>query len=176
MKHLLNHNANVYAIDNIGYSPLHWAIQNHHDSCVTVLLEAGFDLSASNNLLLHFAVTNGNASIVSKLIQHGAKVNAPNDYGRCRFASDPTNVFRDTNATFSDHRLTQIASSRTLDANSGSKLGRIVRWFINFPAEILALGHYRDSSNKSKKTELYNTVRNSVTEDIEDYPGVKGLN
>ena len=53
--------------------------------------------------------------------------NAPNDYGRCRFASDPTNVFRDTNTTFSDHRLTQIASSRTIEASSGSKLGEIMK-------------------------------------------------
>ena len=54
--------------------------------------------------------------------------NAPNDYGRCRFASDPTNTFRDTNTTFSDHRLTQIASSRTLDSTTGSKLECIVKF------------------------------------------------
>ena len=78
MKLLLSYNANVHFSAN-GFTPLHYAIQNQDDLCVTLLLEAGFNVNASttlNHFYLHFAVIHGNASIVSKLIQHGAKVNA----------------------------------------------------------------------------------------------------
>ena len=85
MKHLLNFNANNEALDVDGFNPLHFAIKNGHNSCLTLLLDGGSDVNVTmlgDVSPLHFAVEKENVSAVSQLIQYGAKVNSQDCNGQ----------------------------------------------------------------------------------------------
>ena len=84
IKHLLSYRANINTIDITGLTPLHYAINNGHISCVILLLEAGCVVNSRNGDVspLHFATVNKNDEIVSKLIEYGAKFNAQDSDGK----------------------------------------------------------------------------------------------
>ena len=87
IKHILNYHDNINPIDLIGLTPLHYAIKNEHNSCVTLLLEAGCEVNPTNKNIfssspLQFATLNRNAEIVSQLIENGAKVNVQDRSGK----------------------------------------------------------------------------------------------
>ncbi|PMB63503.1 Fibronectin type 3 and ankyrin repeat domains protein 1 [Beauveria bassiana] len=79
--------AGIVAVDTrnaVGRTPLFYAVINGHRELVQVLLRAGADQSASDNMLrdaLSFAAQFGHADIVGDLVAHGAGVNARNATG-----------------------------------------------------------------------------------------------
>ena len=51
---LLQTGGNSFSIDRYGYTPLHWACYNGHDSCVELIVEA--IIENNKNLILNFIV------------------------------------------------------------------------------------------------------------------------
>jgi ankyrin repeat protein len=71
--------AEVDALDENGFSPLHHAILEKADSAVAVLMAAGADINratSAGSTPLHLAVTTDNASLVETLLAAGADFNA----------------------------------------------------------------------------------------------------
>merc|ERR1712098_241884 len=83
MKVILSLGADVDAVDNYGFSPLHHAVQNELISKVVVLLKAGANVNAQDfnrNTPLMFTGLNGNIGILKILLQFGADKHMKNKF------------------------------------------------------------------------------------------------
>jgi len=83
---LIANGANIEARSDFGDTPLFFAIASDDNdlSVVTLLLEAGASISATDNQRgtpLHSAAFHGDPDIVTLLIEHGADVNAKSEDG-----------------------------------------------------------------------------------------------
>lgn len=84
---LLAHGAdvNARATNDLGSSPLLWAIMGQDVAAVTLLLDHGADINettTAGSTSLHKAAVVGNAMMVQLLLARGAKVNARNSGGQ----------------------------------------------------------------------------------------------
>ena len=85
---LLQHGANVNALENDRFTALHIAAQHGKVEVVRVLLEYGADVTAVGNhhlTALHLAARHGKVEVVRVLLDHGADVGAESDDGRTAF-------------------------------------------------------------------------------------------
>ena len=76
---LLDHKANLQAMDANGYSPLHLAAQKGFKTVVELLIAHGAEVNAktrSGSTPLHEAAANGYKSVAELLLAHGANPNA----------------------------------------------------------------------------------------------------
>ena len=81
---LLDHGAEVTAIDNDGWTILHAAAHNGHDSLVKLLLDHGADVNTAHKLgrtALSIAADRRHESVVKLLLDHGADVNTADIIG-----------------------------------------------------------------------------------------------
>jgi uncharacterized protein len=88
---LLAHGAdvNARATNDLGSSPLLWAITGQDVAAITVLLEHGADINettTAGSTPLHKAAVVGNAALVRLLLACGAEVNARNSGGQTALA------------------------------------------------------------------------------------------
>lgn len=79
---LLNHGAEIDALEQDGETPLHFAANQGHVDAVQVLLNQGAriltddqDEDCASGTALHKAAYNGNTAIISLLLDHGANLN-----------------------------------------------------------------------------------------------------
>lgn len=94
---LLEHGANIEAVDAWNRTPLHWAVEKRHLAVTRLLLEWGADHNARDNiprLPLELAVRNNDATIYDILFEWGARISGgprrhnpfpfsyPPDYGK----------------------------------------------------------------------------------------------
>jgi ankyrin repeat protein len=75
---IINSGANVNAINDIGFTPLHIAVVYDRPEIVKLLLKNGANIDAvtknKENTSLHLAITMNNSNMVRILIQKGADV------------------------------------------------------------------------------------------------------
>ena len=74
----------VFATDEDGWTPLHWAARNGNRDISTYLIVNGAEVKATNEIgwtPLHVAASNGHAEIVQALITAGAEVTATTNGG-----------------------------------------------------------------------------------------------
>ena len=75
---LLSHGACINAIDSLGRTALHWAVQRGHEAVVKVFLDAGgadLNLPDRNDwCVLHVAVERGFEGTLRMLLRHGANL------------------------------------------------------------------------------------------------------
>lgn len=84
LKRQLAQGAKVNALDENGFSPLHYAILSMSDPAVDLLLAAGADINRATrdgNTPLHLAVGQNNVLLTEKLLEAGAKLNVLNKKG-----------------------------------------------------------------------------------------------
>ncbi|WP_341821498.1 ankyrin repeat domain-containing protein [Wolbachia endosymbiont (group A) of Myopa testacea] len=100
VRRLISEGVDVNAKDNIGWTPLRWAVKNNHSTTAEVLLDNGADLITFDSVQeryvwrkyqeietehcknsLHLAARLGNLEAVEDLLGKGADVNAQNDIG-----------------------------------------------------------------------------------------------
>lgn len=77
-KYLLDHKANVNALNLFEYSPLHYAIYYKHDSIIKLLIDNGADIFAISGLgdsPSSIAIENGSTSTIKLLLDKGLSVN-----------------------------------------------------------------------------------------------------
>lgn len=84
---LLAHGAdvNARATNDLGSSPLLWAITGQDVEAITLLLDHGADINettTAGSTPLHKAAVTGNAALVRLLLARGANVNARNSGGQ----------------------------------------------------------------------------------------------
>jgi uncharacterized protein len=84
---LLAHGADVHAraANDLGTTPLLWAVMGQDVATVTLLLDHGADVNettAAGSTPLHKAAVLGNVALVRLLLARGAKVNARNSGGQ----------------------------------------------------------------------------------------------
>jgi ankyrin repeat protein len=78
----------INARDGTGWTPLHWATEDHNfqdGSVLRLLLEHGADINARCQIgrtPLHVATYNGALGVVRVLLEHGADVEAKNNDGQ----------------------------------------------------------------------------------------------
>lgn len=73
------------AIDEVGWTPLHWASRYGYVGFVEKLLKAAAPVHAINKAgwtPLHFAAYGGHVSTVRTLLANGADINATNEWGQ----------------------------------------------------------------------------------------------
>ena len=82
---LIEHGANVNAVNHGGYRPLHSASRRGCTALVKLLLEHGADVSANAGHYrltpLHLAVDDGHEAVVKILLSHGGNSHAPDWMG-----------------------------------------------------------------------------------------------
>lgn len=88
---LLAHGADVHAraTNDLGTTPLMWAIMGQDAAAVTLLIEHGADINettTAGSTPLHKAAMAGNAALVRLLLAGGAQVNARNSGGQTPLA------------------------------------------------------------------------------------------
>lgn len=91
---LLRHRADVDAVDEDFFTPLHSAAQRGNPDVINVLVDSGADLEAGTSAIelggtdfesltpLHVAAFWGNLDIMTALLRRGADFNAKDDFGR----------------------------------------------------------------------------------------------
>lgn len=82
--YLIARGADTKIMDNLGYTPLHWAAHCGHESAVCALLSGGASIEAANRnkyTPLHVAVQQGKANVVYTLLRHDANTKAFNRFG-----------------------------------------------------------------------------------------------
>jgi ankyrin repeat protein len=85
---LLQHNADVNAIGDMKYTPLHWASYKQHANIVQILLEHGADINAlsEHGTSLFLASRDGHLVVARLLLAHGADVHIRHpSYGKTPF-------------------------------------------------------------------------------------------
>ncbi|XP_020184311.1 uncharacterized protein [Aegilops tauschii subsp. strangulata] len=77
VNYLLNKGTNPNNEDNIGFTPIHYAVKEENDGLVRLLLSKGAsaDISSREGTPLHMAVSLGNLDILKTLLQHNADPN-----------------------------------------------------------------------------------------------------
>ncbi|RYP77756.1 hypothetical protein DL769_003322 [Monosporascus sp. CRB-8-3] len=81
---LLGTGPRINTKDKYGWTPLHWASQNGHDTVVKQLLESGADASVKDNggmTPLYLASGNGHDTVVKQLLEGGADASVKDDDG-----------------------------------------------------------------------------------------------
>jgi ankyrin repeat protein len=81
---LLNAGADVHAVDNEGYTPLHWAAKIDSLDIVKMLLDAGADVDVQDNngtTPLHKAAVKNSSRVVKMLLKAGADSNLVDNDG-----------------------------------------------------------------------------------------------
>ncbi|HEU4694712.1 MAG TPA: ankyrin repeat domain-containing protein [Vicinamibacterales bacterium] len=76
---LLKQRANVHAVENDGFTALHWAAQRDNRQLVNLLLDAGADPRADSRYRvtpLYLAALNGSASVIARLLDSGVDPNS----------------------------------------------------------------------------------------------------
>ena len=84
VKQQLEAGADVNAKNNLGDTPLMWAVRYGHTETVTFLLEKGADVNANNNYgwtALMWAARYGHIETIKILLEKGADVNKENRHG-----------------------------------------------------------------------------------------------
>jgi ankyrin repeat protein len=85
-------NGAVHAVDNTGWTPLHWASSHGNESAMRVMVELGAEIDRQDNdgstALINVYPSYGNSSCVELLLALGADVNLVANNGRtaCHFA------------------------------------------------------------------------------------------
>ena len=85
IKKLIVAGADLNVTDELGRTPMHYAISGGHDACVKQLIEAGADVNAVNaydHTPLHFAAWNGRDTLCKMLVAAGANPNVGNFDGQ----------------------------------------------------------------------------------------------
>ena len=85
VKYLLEHGSTVSARDRMGFSALHFAVQNANMDLIKTLLDAGADINQKNGfgnapLMVANPVTHPE-ELYKLLLSYGADPNLKNDYG-----------------------------------------------------------------------------------------------
>ena len=78
---LIEHGANVAAIDTDQQTPLHLAAKSGHSAIIRILIKHGANTNANDcnqQTPLHLAADSGNTAVISTLVEHGADT-AAND-------------------------------------------------------------------------------------------------
>lgn len=81
---LLDHGANIRAVDDGGRTALHYAAQNRRMDVLQLVLDHGFDIECSDNggwTALHIAVLDKNRDACELLLEKGADVNRKENEG-----------------------------------------------------------------------------------------------
>ena len=81
---LLDHNADVNAQDEDGYTPLHWCASTGNENLCRLLLEHNADVNIQDNLgytPLHWITRNGDENICRLLLEHNADANIQDNNG-----------------------------------------------------------------------------------------------
>ncbi|MCE3237040.1 MAG: ankyrin-like [Gammaproteobacteria bacterium] len=76
---LIKDGADINAIDSMGNTPLHWAIQKNDVECINLLVQAGANINiaaTSGDTPLHLSAAQGRSNIASLLIKAGADINS----------------------------------------------------------------------------------------------------
>lgn len=85
IKLLLDHGADITAVDGTGATVLHWAVQNPKVEVLQYLLDLGCDIESTDNYgwsALHQAVSLSEFAACELLLKNGANVNKCDDIGR----------------------------------------------------------------------------------------------
>ena len=137
---LLEHDADVKAVDDEGYTPLHWAAQTSKAEVVEALVEAGADVEAQSGKItfynlrdggdfekltpLHVAAMRCNLGGMSALLHQGADINAVDEDLRtplhllCELSAPLTTTFSGMTADTAD-LLLRWGADQTLTDNDG---------------------------------------------------------
>ncbi|KAK8719995.1 hypothetical protein OTU49_013641, partial [Cherax quadricarinatus] len=85
VKTLLDHHADVSAVDNNGQTPLHYAAELQNARVTKMLLARHADVQATDNeglTPLHYAAWFGKKDVVTVLLEHGADLTARDNLGQ----------------------------------------------------------------------------------------------
>jgi ankyrin repeat protein len=88
LKFMLKENADIQITDQVGATPLHWAVRGNQVQCMRILIENGCMLDAKTQkgeTALHWAATEGEAGLVGcvdVLINAGCDWSLENSYPR----------------------------------------------------------------------------------------------
>jgi ankyrin repeat protein len=100
--------ANVHAVDNESYSALSWAVEDHDDKMVELLVDAGVDLNTvgprGGSTAMHVAAKRCNHRLLGKLIAAGRNVNAA-----CNLRKTPLHMFQDADNARGDDAVRSMA-------------------------------------------------------------------
>lgn len=84
LKLLLDHQADVHALDHFGCSALHWAARTNSPDCIDLLVQRGLSVhqrDGQGRTPLHDAARFGAVDAIHRLIAHGADPNAADQLG-----------------------------------------------------------------------------------------------
>ncbi|CAF9912261.1 MAG: hypothetical protein GOMPHAMPRED_007613 [Gomphillus americanus] len=151
---LLAHDTAIEAVDNDGWTPLHWAAKAGHFDIVKVLLAHGASTSAVELLEgatpLHLATKQGHADVVVALVEAGASLEARS--GSCgktalhmACVTDHVNVLQSLIRLGADVNSVQTNSWTALHAAANSSKATNVSILLAHKADINALD--KDSWN-----------------------------
>ena len=139
---LLDHGANVDAVDNLGRTPLHDVSRGKYDSkeagigVARLLLQYGGDVNQQTKgqwTPSHFASYNGKPEITQVLLDHGAKVDAVDNLGRTPLHNVSRGKYDSNEAGIS---VAQLLLRRGGNVNRQSKYQRTPLHFASYNGKL----------------------------------------